>query len=430
MMTTKTGLFAAAWAISCSAAFIVGRSSSDSSQVGTEAGSERDSRVASIRNLSQGSSGASGENKRSRRTTSGTQSSSPDDLETVRAEIKALKNISDPIARAEGFLEFVKNLSPDQFLNAVDAYRDGGISEEQFGEYKMLLASWAQVAPLEALAYASEKTGTPFARQTILAAWAKNDTEGAVAWARDNFKNDGDDKRANPWMIGVIEGISSLDLGRATQLLEELPFSQGRGEALDAIFAEVTSGGNESAKRWIANLTDPKLQEGAAARLAGQLAAEDPQGAAEWAASMGPEIMKRSAGEIVNRWADENLPAAVDWVESQSEDVIASAAPSLLRQMISKEDVASASTWLSSYEGNPAFDDSVRSLVWHSMNEEPAMAADWIMKLTNERDQAGTFHRMLGSWMRKDRDGAMDYINNNPVPESIRNRANQPADGK
>jgi hypothetical protein len=81
-------------------------------------------------------------------------------------------------------------------------------------------------------AYAKEKTGTNFARQTILSAWAKNDTEGAVAWARDNFDSDAKGADANPWIVGVIEGISSIDLGRATELLEELPFSRGRGQAL------------------------------------------------------------------------------------------------------------------------------------------------------------------------------------------------------
>ncbi len=423
-MNSKTGLFVAAWAISCGAAFLVGRSSSEPSDADVQANSGTNSPAASSRSTSRGDGSSAGRgNSRSRRTSSGSVSSSGDQLAEVREEIQKLKSISDPIARAQEFLDFVKNLSPDQYLDAVDAYREGGINEEQFGEYRILLTAWAQVAPLDALDYASEKTGTSLARQTILAAWAKNDTEGAVAWARDNFENEGDENRANPWIVGVIEGISSLDLGRATQLLEELPFSRGRGEALDAVFAEVTAGGNDTAKQWVASLTDPKLKEGAAARLAGQLAEVDPQGAAEWAASMGPEIMKSSAGEIVNRWADADLPAAVDWVEGQSEDIIASAAPSLVRQMIDQEDVVSASNWLSDYEGNPAFDESVRSLVRYSMNDEPAMAADWIMKLTTEKDQTGTFHRMLGNWMRKDRDGAMDYINNNPVPESIKRRA-------
>ena len=243
-----------------------------------------------------------------------------------------------------------------------------------------------------------------------------------MAWARENFDSEAKGADANPWIVGVIEGISSIDLGRATELLEELPFSRGRGQALDAVFAEVTSGGPENTKQWIASLGDEKLKSGAASRFAGQLAKSDPRAAAEWASSMGSEILKSSAGEIIQQWADNDLTAARNWVEGQPEEIVASAGPALVREMIESEDVVAASDWLASYEGNPAFDESVRSLVWHSMGEEPAFAADWIMKLSSEDDQRSTFHRMIGKWMSKDEAGVVDYVNNNPVPEGIKQR--------
>lgn len=421
-MISKTGLFAAAWAVSCGAAFLIGRGSSDSPETTGNLDSQKNPVAPSSRSVPRGQQSVDPSKPSGRVASSSTGTSSSGQIEAIREEAKALKNMSDPIARAEKFLEFVKNLSPDQYLAAVDAYREGGIENEQFGEYRMLLSAWAQVDPLQALDYAKENTGTNFARQTILSAWAKNDTEGAVAWARDNFDSEAKGADANPWLVGVIEGISSLDLGRATQLLEELPFSRGRGQALDAVFAEVTASGPENAKRWIASLSDEKLKSGAAGRLAGQLAKEDPRAAAEWASSMGPEILKSSAGEIVQQWADNDLPAALSWVESQPEEIVASAGPSLVREMIQNENVVAASDWLANYEGNPAFDDSVKSLVWHSMGDEPALAADWIMRLSTEDDQRNTFHRMIGRWMSKDEAGVVDYVNNNPVPEGIKQR--------
>lgn len=421
-MNSKTGLFAAAWAVSCGAAFLVGRGSSGYPEVTGNPDSPRNPSTSSSRTVfradpSNGSTSSTG-----RITSTSTESSSLGQISAVREEAQALKNMTDPIARAEKFLEFVKNLSPDQYLDAVDAYREGGIENEQFGEYRILLSAWAQIDPLQALDYAKEKTGTNFARQTILSTWAKNDAEGAVAWARDNFDSEAKGADANPWLIGVIQGISSTDLGRATQLLEELPFSRGRGQALDAVFAEVIASGPDNAKRWIASLTDEKLKSGAAGRLAGQLAQEDPRSAAEWATSMGSDILKSSAGEIVQQWADEDLPAARAWVESQPEEVVASAGPTLVREIIQNEDVVAASDWLANYEGKPAFDDSVKSLVWHSMNDEPALAADWIMRLSSTDDQRGTFHRMIGRWMSNDEAGVVDYVNNNPVPEGIQQR--------
>ena len=421
-MTSKNGIFAAAWAISCGAAFLVGRGSADSPQTVDTSDSKSNSAAPGSRIVSRREKISNPSAAADRIASTTTGSSNKEQIELVRGEAKALKNMSDPIARAEEFLEFIKNLSPDQYLDAVDAYREGGIENEQFGEYRMLLSAWAQVDPLQALSYAKEKTGTNFARQTILSAWAKNDTEGAVAWARDNFDSDAKGADANPWIVGVIEGISSIDLVRATELLEELPFSRGRGQALDSVFAEVTSGGPENAKQWIASLGDAKLKSGAASRLAGQLARNDPRAAAEWASSMGSEILKSSAGEIIQEWADDDLTAARTWIESQSEEIVASAGPALVREIIQNEDILAASDWLADYEGNPAFDESVRSLVWNSMGEEPAFAADWIMRLSSEDDQRNTFHRMIGKWMSKDEAEVVDYINNNPVPEGVKQR--------
>jgi len=423
-MNKKTGLFAAAWALSCGTAFLIGRTSSETPvDPGTAASSQNAPAPSSRSSARGGINEADSSSGRRKSTNRNSEPKSEGQIEALKSRVVDLKNMSDPIARAEGFLDLVRDLEPGEYLPAIDAFREGGVGNEQFGEYRLLLTAWAQVNPLEALDYASEKTGTPFARKTILAAWAKNDTEGAVGWAKDNFDNEGDDNRANPWLVGVIEGISTQDLGRATQLLEELPFSRGRGDALQAVFEQVTADGTESAKLWVGQLTDPQLKEGAAARLAGQIASEDPQAAAEWAASLSPEILKRSAGTIVDRWANIDLAAAKSWVSEQPADVIAASGPRLIENIIEKEDIATADAWLSNFEGNPAFDDSVRSFVWRSMNKEPTVAADWIMRLSNPKDQTGTFHRVLGGWMQKDREGAINYINNNPVPDSIKRRA-------
>jgi hypothetical protein len=45
------------------------------------------------------------------------------------------------------------------------------------------------------------------------------------------------------------------------------------------------------------------------------------------------------------------------------------------------------------------------------------------MKVTDTRKKEGIFHRVLSSWMREDTDGAMNYIENNEVPESVARRA-------
>lgn len=421
-MNSKTALFAGAWVVTCTAAFLIGRT--DQSAPADGGLPEDQSPVASSRGSSR--SGNAPTRRRVSRLMDGDSSASRS--ERIRERARELKAMSDPIARAQGFLDFVQSLGPEEFLDAVDAFREGGLENEQFGEYRLLLTAWAEVDPTGALAYASEKTGTPFARQTILAAWAKNDPLRATEWARANFDNEGDENRANPWLVGVIEGLASYDTDGATRLLEELPFSRERGDALGAVFDEITAMGHDFAKQWVASLGDEQLKAGAAARLARTLAREDPEAAAAWAASLGPEVMARATGEIIDQWADTDLTGARTWIETQAQEIIAAAGPNLIDEIIQQEDIGAASDWLRQFEGNPEFDNTIRSFVWNSVRQEPTVAADWIMKMTDERDRTGTFHRILGRWMEQDRAGAIDYINNNPVPESIKRRATMSAE--
>ena len=158
-MTSKKGIFAAAWAVSCGAAFLVGRGSADSPEAADTSDSKTNSAPSGSRTISRRVKSSSPSATADRIASTTTRSSSKEQIEAIREEAKALKNMSDPIARAEEFLKFVKNLSPDQYLDAVDAYREGGIENEQFGEYRMLLSAWAQVDPLQALDYAKKRPG-------------------------------------------------------------------------------------------------------------------------------------------------------------------------------------------------------------------------------------------------------------------------------
>ncbi|YCM45640.1 hypothetical protein V2O64_06365 [Verrucomicrobiaceae bacterium 227] len=419
-MNKRSALIAGTWALSCGAAFLAGRTSLKSDPSDAPPESSQQSLSTRSADFRPGHSGATAGTPGSRFRTSSNPGSEEAGLKDA---VLALTRMSDPIARAEGFLQLVKDLSPDQFLTVVDTYRSQGINEEHFGEYRILLTAWAQASPLEALTYAKDNTGSPFARQTILATWSKTDPASAIAWARENFDNKGDDKQANPWLVGVIEGLASSDLSQATRLLEELPYSRGRGEALGAIFDEISQLGPDAGKDWVAGLRDEQLKAGAAARLAGILAETDPKGAAEWATGLGTEAMKRSAQSIVEHWVNDDLDAAQSWVDSQPEEIIASAGSAIIEGILKQKDPAAASDWLAAYEGNPAFDDPVRTLVWRSMKETPELAADWIMKLSSERDQERTFHRVIGGWIGSDSERAMEYIQNNPVPESVRRRA-------
>ncbi len=415
-MSKRLALVATAWTASCGAAFYLGHSTSDdsSTEISNLQENQNTTNRVSIR------TGGSESNISERRSDSRSASTSRTQTDFTQ-QVTDLAKMSDPIARAQGMLDLVENLSAEEFEGVIAAFRGLGMTRERMGEYGILLTAWAKVDPLGALDYAKENTGTSFARQTILASWAQTQPEAAIAWAQGNFEPDGDNQ-ANPWLVGIIKGIASQDLTRASQLLEELPLSRGRGEALTAVLDGLLQQGPTEAKNWINNLSDDRLREGAAARLAVTLAEEDPRAALDWASAVSEESLTRASGQIVGDWAKDDPQGAQAWVEGQPEQVQAAAGRGLMNT-IARENPLEASAWLSQHEGNPAFDGAVQSFVFNTIQSEPEMGADWIMKVTDSGQSERLFHRVLGTWMRDDSESLSNYLQNNDVHESIVRRA-------
>lgn len=405
----------AAWIATCGAAYYLGSQTSESQSTENSYSKARSTVIRTKYRSREGDSSPSALRAMSERQ-SGDSSS-----KNVADQIIEISRISDPIERTQALLTLVDNLSPEEFQEVVASFRGIGNVRERMGEYAILLTAWAKTDPVGALEYAQDNTGTPFARQTVLATWAKTQPEAAIAWARENY--DGEKDQANPWLIGVIKGIAESDVTRATALLEELPFSRGRGDALYSVLAEIQEQGINTAQSWIQGLGDERLQSGAAARLAQEMAEDDPAGALAWAATVSDAALARSAGEVVENWAEKDPASAQAWVDQQAEEVRANAAKGLI-DAIAGNDPQAASDWLTPYAGNPAYDDAIRELVYSTAEKDPAMSGGWIMNLSNERDQTRTFHRALRGMMGSNADATMDFINSTEtLPDGIRQRA-------
>lgn len=409
---------AAAWIATCGAAYYLGSQSEIAESNADDSPSSRTIVRASERSSSGSSTSASrralGERDQLLNVLS---------LSIPADQIQEIVQMNDPIKRAEALLALMNQLSPGEFQDVVASFRGLGITRERMGEYAIMLTAWAKADPVGALDYAKENTETSFARQTILATWAQTHPDAAIAWAEENFEAGERENQANPWLVGIIKGLAENDLNRASTLLESLPFSRGRGDALDSVLNKVVlDQGLDAAKQWATGLSDERLQNGAVARLAAEMAKDDPAGTLDWAASVSRDALERSAGEVVERWASEDPIAAKNWIEQQPESIQASSAPGLIQAM-AEDDPQGASDWLTPRAGNPAFDDAVRELVWRTSESDPAMSGGWIMNLTDERDRTRTFHRTLRQMMGADAEATMNFVQGNEVPEGIRERA-------
>lgn len=329
----------------------------------------------------------------------------------------------DPIERTNALLAFIDTLAPDEFEEAVDAFRQLGMTEARRGEYAILLSSWAKVNPTEALAYASENTGTPYARNIILSTWAGSNPDGAIAWAESNHEGEG----ANPWLVGVIRGLAPNDLNRATSLLESLPRSTERGDALSSMISLLVARDPEDAKNWSATIEDSYLRSGAYAYTAGAIAKKSPGEAALWLSGLNDvEALNRVSEDITGNWYRESPEEALAWVNTLPPQAMSEAAEGVVGNVV-REDPIKAAEYLSEIAtANPEanFESSIRELVRGSARQDPELAAVWVGGLQDARTQSRYYHYILGEWQKKDAVAANGWISQNQgtLPESIGRR--------
>ncbi len=416
-LTPATSL--AALAAIGAAGFAIGRISAGGDGSEPAENAARDAATVRVSSARAGDAG-SGETSRTReaRRNGSSAASAPTDEKLRRLE--EIVRGENALDRSRALLEFIDQLGPGEFEDAVAHFRGLGITESRFGEYAMLLTAWAEADPYSALAYTTENTRGGFATNTILTAWAARDAEAAVAWAEQAHQGDG----ANPHLPGIIRGIAGSDPVRATELLTSMPFSRERGDGLNAILPHLMEQGPDAARAWVSEIQDERLREGAMMRVAERLAATDPRGTADWLVSNPGNAADRRLDDVISSWARQDAAAATAYFEALP---AGDARSNALRGMVSAtaaENPQAAADLLRRYP-NDVTDGVVGNLVWSSFRSEPGLAASHIGLISDPGQQERMYRRTLSAWLRRDPDSAQSWIQRTPLPGPVVEHVNR-----
>ena len=333
-----------------------------------------------------------------------------------RQAVVELARLVDPVERAKGFLALVSSLEDDDFEGVVADFRALGMTDQRMSEYAILLHAWGKVNPGRALEYAMEHTGTAFAKQAILASWAAEAPEAALEFARSNHEGDA----ANPFLLGVIRGVAPQDLGRATDLLQELPYGDERGKALRAMLPYVMETGVDGAINWTANLADDRLRSGALTFILSDVSKSEPEKAATLMAGLKDrETAKRVADDIGASLARRDLDRAISWSEALQPDIRSEAVEGVI-SLYASQDAEAASRWLESLSEETNLDAAIRRFAWNTQSREPELAANWVHRMTDERRRNEMYYGVLSQWLRSNASAARAWIDNTPgLPERV-----------
>ena len=396
------------------AGFFVGKMTS-----GKTAGSKADELIERARQVSADRISASRDGTTMHRDAAGRPGRTGSDRSTSTFDerlndMESIVRGENALDRGRAMLAWIDSLAPNEFESAVARFRSLGITDARMGEYAMLLTAWAQIDPTAALAYTTKNTRGGIATGTVLSAWASRDPEAAIAWAEANHEGDG----ANPYMVGIIRALAATNPTRATELLQGLPFGTERGEALTAMIPHLLKMGSESAKQWIAGLTDPRLRDGATARLAEEMAKTDPAGAAAWLLANLGKASTRSVDEVFGEWAKTDKAAAFSAFEKLPGGDARSRALRGIVTYEAGENPQAAAKLMDTYPAD-VDDRMVYRFIWKAFDKAPAIALSQANKITDEDHRNRMYEHTLEPWLKEDPTAAQNWINSANLPESV-----------
>jgi hypothetical protein len=148
---------------------------------------------------------------------------------------------------------------------------------------------------------------------------------------------------------------------------------------------------------------------------------EDPQGTAEWLANNGGDAANGAIDNVMGVWAREDSAAAVAHFEGMQVGELRTNALRGLTNQMAMQDPQQAANFLDSHASD-ADDNTYRQFVWHSMREDPALAADHIARIGDEKERAQMYQRTLERWMWRDMEGATEWIGSAQLPDDVAKR--------
>ena len=347
--------------------------------------------------------------------------------------ISKIVRMNDPIKRSAMLLSMIEQMKAEDFEAVMTAFEKLSSPHEYRSERRQLMHAWAQLAPEAALSFVTESPRykhnnyySTSASQSIISAWARKDPQAAIAWARQNFEPGKDQRgkeKANPYLVGAIQGIASSDLYLASEMLVELPVSPERWQALTHISKHAASEGKENALAWLDSLEDETLKNAASNVIVGELSRTAPEEIADWVLTIEHASTRSSAmSRLASNWVRADLEKARAWSDSLEGSQRTFVAKTIVYPY-ARTDPHAAAAWMGEMKELEGYQDVLKNYISganYSGNAE--LALDQVANITDERQRNQFYHRTLNVLARHNSESAKNWLETKGdiLPESTR----------
>lgn len=387
---------------------------------------------------------------------SGANAASRSDKPKTYAEASATPGQT---ARLQALVDLYSGLSSEEFAGEADKLEDLPFNERILSAY-ILFAAWAEKSPYEAFDHANTKMGRTamFVRPTILQSWAstdpkaasryyesnksdfammgmmgrgggssgagtvagewaKQDPEGALAWAKTLEGRDSEQAT-----VKALSQIASTDPSRAAELTSGLT-GDALSKANRSIAAEWAKKDWAATESFVNDL--PADQQGAALGAAVEaLASENPQLAATKALEIPEgEARDEAVESVAESMARENPAEAADWiVKNGTEKAQKEAMRDVMGNWVS-QDAAAARTWAVEQPEGALRDSAVSSYVMSDSKGDPQENIQLAESISDEGSRGWAIGMTTMRWMGQDSEAATEYLqSSDAIDERMKER--------
>ena len=289
---------------------------------------------------------------------------------------------SNPVVRLLAFAQLLEDGTPQSIEEARGIYEKLPEGPQRFSELRMLAYSWGQSDPQSALEWAQKLDGFDqrLGTGSVLDSWARYDSAGAIAWAKENFEGE-----ENPYYIGIISGMSENDLIGASELMTALPYGRVRGRAASILVEKTWQMGEDVAIHFADNLPEGSIQNFAFGEIAKKIAKDDLGRAVQWVEKMEESEVKVQVSEdVAERWARESPVEAAEWVSQMPEGEARSESMEEVVTQWARKDPTATAEWLNQFPSGELMDEPIQRFVREIARKDPDSAMTWAQSIVDE----------------------------------------------
>jgi hypothetical protein len=390
--------------------------------------------------------------QRSRTSSRGDAASSANSRKARGANTQEITRLPGNSTRIQALMDFYAGLSPEQLAEEAGKLEALPMNERIMASF-LLFGRWAEVDPTAAMSFSNTMGfAGAFVRPTILQSWAstdpanaakyyeqnprefammgmmggrgpmggqggaaiiasewaRQDPDGAMAWAASLTTEKG------AAMNSVIGEIAKSDPAKAISMLSQLADGD-RSDAYASIATQYGATDFNGAETWIRSLPVDD-QAGALASAIEGLSNIDPRKAADELGKMAEgDAKNRLIPDVIGDLAREDAQAAAELLKAQGDE---RAQRDSMRQLMptwTASNPAAALEFANSFAPGRVRDSALQSWLFSNNQGDPAEKVKIAETITDQGDMNRAVGMTAMSWMREDEPAAKAYIESSTV---------------